>query len=103
MPDVNALSMLTSQKRGATVNALEVKTVGTRGRTRRARGGAATNQERRLYTLHRVSKKISLIGSDWPSKAPCISIARRVQLSPVVDSRRIVLFAHASYVGALGS
>ena len=66
MPDVNALSMLTSQKRGATVNALEVKTVGTRGRTRRARGGAATHLERSLYTPHRSSKQIGLIGSDQP-------------------------------------
>ena len=57
MPDMNAVKALANQNRSLPVDALEVKTVSARERTRRACGGPATHLEGRLYTLHRASKK----------------------------------------------
>ena len=50
MPVLKAENMLANQSRGLPADALDVKTIGTRERTRKARDGAATHRERRLYS-----------------------------------------------------
>lgn len=87
MLSIGASRNLRAQSRSANASLGNGRADSTRERTRRARGGTATQRERRLYTLYRASINVGLIGRYLALKRACPRMGETGRVDKTIEPR----------------